>query len=197
MSSSTNILNHAVLTQFDINLSDYILPQNLSISWSHKGDQLDLNKLEDLDQSASILLVSGKNKSQDVIFGLLNPRGSTDQSIKPFMVQLAPLHRVFCPLLGTVECSISLDRAGGSPTLTGQMFSSKHKNDLASPDHLESHQSIARLVVHGYSGHFTLLNGASVDEHFSVDAIELLKSDFVEYTGYPPDWDGPTKKPFI
>lgn len=103
------------------------------------------------------------------------------------MAQLAPIHRVFRPFPGAAQCSISLDRSGDSPTLTGQMFSSKYKNDATSPDHLEAHQCLVRLVVHGDSGHFTLLNDASIDEHFSVDAIELLKSDLVEYSGYCSD----------
>lgn len=186
--SSANILNPAVLSQLDINLPHYILPQNISISWSERGDQLCLSKLGNqiLNQTPSILLVSGRNKNQDVIFGLFNPKGSEDESIKPFMIQLAPLHHVFHPLPETVECSISLDQAGGSSILTGQLLSSKHENGSA-PNHLKSHQCVARLVIHGNSGHFTLSDDASIDEHFLVDAIELLKCDLVEYSGYSSD----------
>lgn len=85
--------------------------------------------------------------------------------IKPFMVQLAPLHRAFHALSSTAECSISLEQAGESPTLTTSLISL---------------QCIARLAVCGNSGHFSLSNDASTDKHFHVNAIELLKCDLVE-----------------
>lgn len=103
------------------------------------------------------------------MFGIFKPTGLEDKMIKPFMVQLAPLHRVFHALSGTAECSILLEQAGESPTLTVSLISS---------------QCIARLAVCGNSGHFTLSNEASTDKHFHVNAIELLKSDLVEDCGY-------------
>ena len=184
--SSANILSPPILSQLDIILPHYILPQNISISWFGRGDQLDLNKLRHQIpiQTPSILLVSGRDENQDVIFGLFEHKGSEDETIKPFIVQLAPLHRVFHPLSGIAECSILLDQAGGSPTLIGQLISSEYENASASPDQLESQQCIARLVVCGNSGHFTLSNDASIDEHFHVNAIELLKNDLVEDCWY-------------
>lgn len=86
------------------------------------------------------------------------------------MVQLASLHCVFRSLRGTTECSILLDQAGRSPTLACQLF--------------QSEQCIARLIVSGNQGHFTLSNDASADEHFLVDAMELLKIDILKGCGY-------------
>ena len=106
--------------------------------------------------------------------------GLEDKMIKPFMVQLAPLHRVFHVSSGTAECPISLEQAGESPTLTVELIA-KHDNASASP---ESQQCIARLAVCGNLCHFTLLNGDSIDEHFCVNAMELIKCDLVEDCGY-------------
>ena len=115
-------------------LPEYILPQNISILWSRRGDQLDLNTLmgQIPIQTPSILLVSGKSENQDVVFGLFEPKEPEDKSIQPFMVQLAPIHRVFRPLRRTTECSCSilLDQARGSPTLTCQLFQSEQCIDL-------------------------------------------------------------------
>lgn len=186
---SANILSPAVLSQLDIILPEDILPQNISISWSRREDQLDLNTLVDQIpiQTPSILLASGKSENQDVIFGLFGPKEPEDKSIQPFMVQLAPLHRVFRPLRGTTECSILFDQARGSPTLTCQLFQSEYENHSALPGHRGSEQCIARLVVSGNQGHFTLSNDASADKHFLVDAMELLKIDLLEDSGYSSD----------
>lgn len=187
--SSANILNPAVLSQLDIILPEDILPQNISISWSRRGDPLDSNTLVDQIpvQTPSILLASGKSENQDVIFGLFEPKAPDYKSIQPFMVQLAPLHRVFRPLRGTTECSILLDQARGSPTLTCQLFQSEQENHSASPGRRGSEQCVARLVVRGNQGHFALSNDASADEHFFVDAMELLKIDLLEDCGYSSD----------
>lgn len=167
--SSAKILNPTVLSQFDMILPEYILPQNISILWSRRGDQLDLNTLmgQIPIQTPSILLVSGKSENQDVVFGLFEPKEPEDKSIQPFMVQLAPIHRVFRPLRRTTECSCSilLDQARGSPTLTCQLFQSEQCIDL---------------VVSGNQGHLTLPNDTSADKHFLVDAMELLTIDLLE-----------------
>lgn len=177
---STNILNPAVLSQVDTILPEDILPQNISLLWSRRGDQLDLNTLvgQIPIQTPSILLVSGKSENQDVIFGLFEPKEPEDKLIQPFMVQLAPVHRVFRPLRRTTECSycILLDQSRGSLTLTCQL--------------LQSEQCIARLVVSGNQGHFTLPNDTSADKHFLVDAMELLKVDLVEDCGNSSDETG-------
>ena len=188
---SANILSPAVLSQIDIILPEDILPQNISLLWSRRGDQLDLNTLVDQIpiQTPSILLVSGKSENQDVIFGLFEPKEPEDKLIQPFMVQLAPLHCVFRPLRRTTKCSCSilLDQARGTSTLTCQLFQSEHENQSLSPGHRGSEQCIARLVVSGNQGHFTLSNDTSADKHFLVDAMELLKMDLLEDCGYSTD----------
>lgn len=55
------------------------------------------------------------------------------------------------------------------------------ENASTSPDQPEC---IARLVVCGNSGHSTLPKDASINEHFHVNAIELLKIDLVEDCKY-------------
>ena len=183
--SSTNILSPPILSQLDVILPHYILPQNISISWSEKGDQLNLDELRHHIpiQTPSILLVSGKNEDRDVMFGIFEPAGSEDRMIQPFMVQLAPLHRVFHALSGIAECSILLEQAEKSPTLTIELIS-KHDNASASHDQPKSQQRIARLAICGNGGHFTLPSDNPINEHFHVNAIELLKSDIVEDCGY-------------
>ena len=132
-------------------------------------------------QTPSILLVSGKNENQDIIFGIFEPTGLEDKMIKPFMVQLAPLHRVFHVLSTTTECSILLEQAGEGPALAVKLIFSEDENASTSPDQPEC---IARLVVCGNSGHSTLPKDASINEHFHVNAIELLKIDLVEDCKY-------------
>lgn len=132
-------------------------------------------------QTPSILLVSGKNENQDIIFGMFEPTGLEDKMIKPFMVQLAPIHRVFHALSTATECSILLEQAGESPALAVKLIFSEDENASTSPDQPEC---IARLVVCGNSGHSTLPKDASINEHFHVNAIELLKIDLVEDCKY-------------
>ena len=92
------------------------------------------------------------------------------------------------PSIAECSCSILLDQARGSPTLTCQLFQSEYENQSAAlPGHHRSEQCIARLVVSGDQGHFTLSNDTSADEHFFVDAMELLRIDLLEDRGYSSD----------
>lgn len=67
--------------------------------------------------------------------------------------------------------------------MTSQLISFDRANENPTTGELEFQQdSIILLMVCGNSGHFTVQSDPTIDEHFHVDAVELLKFD-VEDTG--------------
>lgn len=161
---SAYILNPPVLSQLDIMLPPIII-QNISISWSTRETHTDFSSLESHIQeqkTPTILLVSGRNQNQQrILAGIFDGKKYPYKiSEKPFMFQLAPLHRIYRPLPSEAEDFMVLG----------------HSED-STMDMLRYQSGKACLFFSENSGHFSVQDDPALDEEFHVDAVEIYQCD--------------------
>ena len=165
--SSAYILNPPILSQLDIMLPPIIL-QNICISWSTRENHTNFGSLEGHIQTQTapaILLISGRKQNQQrILFGIFDSKKHVTYGIleKPFIFQLAPLHRTYRPLPSETD----------DPVILGH-------NEDPTLDMLRYQSGNACLSFSESSGHFSVRDNPALDE-FHVDAVELYQCD-IEY----------------
>ena len=161
--SSAYILNPPILSQLDIMLPPIIL-QNIYISWSTRENHTDFSSLEGHIQkqtAPTILLISGTNQNQQrILFGILDSKKYMTYCMlkKPFMFQLAPLHRTYHPLPSETDDPMVLGH-NEDPTLEMLRYQSGN----------------ACLAFSKSSGHFSVRGDSALDEEFHVEAVEVYQ----------------------
>ena len=162
---SAYILNPPILSQLDIMLPPIIL-QNICISWSTRDNHTDFGSLESHIQKQTvptILLISGRNQNQQrILFGIFDSKRHVTYGIfkKPFIFQMAPLHRTYRPLPSETDDPVVLGH-NEDPTL----------------DILRYQSGNACLFFSESSGHFSVWDDPALDEEFHVNAVELYQCD--------------------
>lgn len=182
--SPGHIFNLPILSQLGILLPRYLVDYGISVDLTVKNDEMDLGKLEKhiIEKPPIVLLVSGSNQGQKVIYGLFYPKGSIDEEAEPCIFQLEPVHRVFrTEYLYRHGLSIQVHpNDDKKPTLETSIIWGKMPQSSAMIDRLGAGNNIMSLAVseEGF-GHFTVNRDSfsRIEERFSVDAIELLKCD--------------------
>lgn len=152
-------------------LPKHIPSEGISIASSAKADQL--HDLDDLSRHIAqsppmVFLVSGRNSQDDhLTFGLFDSKGYSGVGQTTRAFQLKPVHRVFGSLENRESFSIRAESTeDGKSVLVGRLTTKYQAISLVIDT-----EGIGRFTVQGPYG------CASVDEGFSVDAVELPQSD--------------------
>lgn len=183
------IFSLPILSQLRIMLPRYLLFHGVSVDLTVRNDQMDLGKLVNhiIQKPPIVLLVSGSSQDQEVIFGLSYPGGSFKSGAGACIFQLEPVHRIFRtpPLTKNYSHSIKVRSDDDKkPTLVASTVWERKSHGSAVIDKFGVGHNLMSLVVseEGF-GQFTVERELfpRIEEHFSVDAIELLKCDHQEF----------------
>ncbi|ODM19561.1 hypothetical protein SI65_04546 [Aspergillus cristatus] len=137
-----------------------------------------------------LLLVSGRSNQdqQHVTFGFFYPKGFLskrfDEEIKARMFQLEPVQRYFTDYKSKAY-SIQFELEDEISTMMGQVTwqdksaPAKENNTTSTEMPIIKHNVMSLTVDSKGLGHFMVQahNLLEVDEHFDVDAVELVRSE--------------------